>query len=1341
MSGTLRRIRAGVLGVLLTAGLAVALPPTANAGPCDAPTNPIVCENSKAGSPQSDWWVDGTYGDIDGYTTQMSVQPGERLDLKVKTPSTNYQVDIYRLGYYGGNGARLQTSLSPTVSLPQTQPTCLKDSASGMTDCGNWKVSTSWQVPSTAVPGFYVANFIRNDAPGASQAYFVVRSDASHSDMVVQTSDQTWEAYNTYGNSITPGDPNNPEANSLYVGNFGSSDGRAYKASYNRPYLNSGTASPMNAEYPLIRFLERNGYDVSYLSGVDVTRNPALLKNHKVFVSSGHDEYVNATQRAGIESARAAGVNMIFMSGNEMFWKTRFENSTDGTNTAYRTLVCYKETKVGTKIDPNAAWTGTWRDPRLSPPSDGGRPENAVTGTLFEVNGYRADAIQVPASFGRNRMWRNTSIASAGTTTTLTAGSLGYEWDTDPDNGYRPAGSIQNSSTTVTMVGGDFVLQDYGNAYGDGTKTHNITMYRDQTSGALVWGLGTVQWSWGLDSVHLYPPGAPASAPANLAMQQATVNVLADMGAQPRTLMAGLTAATKSTDTTGPTVTVTSPVAGSTVPAGSDQTIRGTAVDVGGGKVAAVEVSLDNGASWHKANGLDNWTYPWTPSQLGATTILVRASDDGATLGATRTVNVTVGAQQCPCTLFQNSAPTTVDSADGSAIEVGTKFTTSVNATVTGVRFYKATTNTGTHTGSIWNSAGARLVTGTFTGESASGWQTLNFTTPLQIRAGQTYVVSYTAPNGHYSVDAGYFTGKGAGIVPLTAPATGGVAGGNGVFRYGSGFPSDSFNGGNYWVDPVVTTATADNVAPTVSSTAPASGATGAYTDGTVSATFSESVDPASVQFTLKAGSTGVPGTLTVDDKVATFTPTALLAANTTYTATVTAADGFGNVMASPKTWSFTTGAGAAPCPCSLFGVQTPGIADAGDGSDVELGVKFTTSVNATVTGVKFYKSAANTGSHTGSLWTSSGTRLATGTYTGESASGWQTLTFSSPVQITAGQTYVASYRTPTGHYAADGGYFATKGAGRGVVTAPSSPSAGGQGVFEYGGGFPSNSYNSTNYWVDVVVDTAGADNTAPTITSTTPPSGATGVSTGTGVTANFSEAVNASSVQMTVTGPGGTAAGTTTVAPDAKSVTFASTGALAGSTTYTVSVQATDLQGNAMGTPYTWSFTTGAVGACPCTLFRPTDTPAASAVDSAVELGTRIKPTQNGFITGVRFYKTLGDPGTHTGTLWSSSGTQLATGTFTGESGSGWQTLTFATPVAVTAGTTYLVSYFTSAGRYGYTTQYFTADKVNGPLTGPASVAGASNGVYRYGTGGVFPAGEGGPTNYWVDAVFTTSP
>jgi hypothetical protein len=133
----------------------------------------------------------------------------------------------------------------------------------------------------------------------------------------------------------------------------------------------------------MVRWLEANGYDVSYFTGVDSDRRGELILNHKVFLSVGHDEYVSGRQRAFIEAARDAGVHLAFFSSNEVFWKTRWESGVDGNNVANLTLVCYKETYPGDdNRDPSPQWTGTWRDPRFSPPKDGGRPENALTGTL-----------------------------------------------------------------------------------------------------------------------------------------------------------------------------------------------------------------------------------------------------------------------------------------------------------------------------------------------------------------------------------------------------------------------------------------------------------------------------------------------------------------------------------------------------------------------------------------------------------------------------------------------------------------------------------------------------------------------------------------------------------------------------------------------------------------------------------------------------------------------------------------------------------------------------------------------------------------------------------------------
>ena len=426
----------------------------------------------------------------------MSVNRGDVVHFKVDVnPGGSFRLDIYRMGYYQGLGAR---KVGYGDRLGAASHSRLRHRRRDRTRrlrqldrVGIVGGST------TATSGIYFAKAVRTSgAAGASHIFFIVRDDASTSDLVVKTSDTTWQAYNTYG----VGGPGT--GNSFYLGQPA---GRAYKLSYNRPFDTRGNGNArsfvFSAEYPMVRWLEANGYDVSYIASADLDRGiagpPAVnpILPHKVFISSGHDEYWSGAERAAVEAARAAGKHLAFFSGNEMYWKTRWENSTDGSNTPYRTLVSYKETWANAKIDPTSTWTGTWRDPRFSPPADGGRPENAVSGQIFTVN-CCATAMKVAAADGKMRFWRNTSIASlpTGATATLAAATLGYEWDEDLDNGARPAGIVHMSTTDNAP---EHII-DYGNTFPPGLATHHLTLYR-HASGALVFGAGTVQWAWGLD--------------------------------------------------------------------------------------------------------------------------------------------------------------------------------------------------------------------------------------------------------------------------------------------------------------------------------------------------------------------------------------------------------------------------------------------------------------------------------------------------------------------------------------------------------------------------------------------------------------------------------------------------------------------------------------------------------------------------------------------------------------------------------------------------------------------------------------------------------------------------
>jgi hypothetical protein len=365
-----------------------------------------------------------------------------------------------------------------------------------------------------------------------------------------------------------------------------------------------------------------------------------LIKQHRVFLSVGHDEYWSDGQRANVEAARDAGVNLAFFSGNVSPWKTRWENSVDGSNTPYRTLVCYKESSETQPIDPldPPIWTGLWRDSRFSPPADGGRPENAMSGSLAMAGPGNFYALQVPAADGKMRFWRNTSVAQQqpGQVAALGAGCncvIGYELDEDVDNGFRPAG-VFHLSTTFLVVS-DLLQPTYPLNFGPGVITHSLTLYRTP-SGALVFDAGTIDYALALDGDSFFKTSTPDPS-----IQQATVNLFADMGVQPASLQSGLALATAPTDTTPPTSQIAFPTSSDSVSVGYLVTISGTATDTGGGVVGGVEVSTDGGVTWHPATGREQWSYVWSPRGPGSTKIMSRAVDDSGNL-ETPSVGVTV---------------------------------------------------------------------------------------------------------------------------------------------------------------------------------------------------------------------------------------------------------------------------------------------------------------------------------------------------------------------------------------------------------------------------------------------------------------------------------------------------------------------------------------------------------------------------------------------------------------------------------------------------------------------------------------------------------------------------
>ena len=512
---------------------------------------------------------------------------------------------------------------------------------------------------------------------------------------------------------------------------------------------------------------------------------------------------------------------------------------------------------------------------------------------------------------------------------------------------------------------------------------------------------------------------------------------------------------------------------------------------------------------------------------------------------------------------------------DPNPVELGVKFRAAKDGNVFGVRFYKSAANGGTHRGRLWTVGGALLAEATFGDEGLSGWQEARFAEPIEVTAGQLYVASYYAPHGNYSVTPGYFASQHA-RGPLVAPDSD-AASGNGLYRYGTGggFPTGTYNRGNYWVDVVYAT-TPDLSAPLAASLSPARGLQAVAPTDELRVRFTMPVEPASVSFTLSADGGGAVGgaasVLPDDPTTARFVPANALGAGTWYTATVTATSQNGTPSDSIS-WSFQTATPVGASPATLWDTSAvPGTASVGDSNGVELGVKFATDGDAVVTGVRFYKGPLNHGQHIGHLWSADGTLLGSVAFADESDTGWQQADFSTPIAISGGHTYVASYFAPSGGYAATGGGLGSS-VDRAPIHALANGSDGGNGVFAYGpGGFPGNSYGASNYWVDVVV----VDAIAPTVTVQTPAAGTSDVATTTTVAATLSEPIQPGSATIELRdGLGSLVAAATTYDPASRTLTLTPATALLADTSYTATVSgAVDFSGNALAS-MSWAFHT----------------------------------------------------------------------------------------------------------------------------------------------------------------------
>lgn len=463
--------RVAVLALALLAALPWPAAPAAAA-------NAISLENALAGDPS--WQLTGPVAqnrEIEGYPSRPSVNIGERLRFHISTTDPSFTLTIYRVGWYGGIGGRRMTQ--PVTVAGRRQPMPAPQSGTGLVDAG-WASSYQLLIPSDWVSGVYLAKLVAQ--PSGRQRYivFVVRNDARPATYLMQTSVTTYQAYNEWGGK------------SLY-GYNSTDDLPATKVSFNRPYTDgSGAGQFFLWEIHMLRFLEREGYDVVYATSIDTDFDAGLLPRYKAFLSVGHDEYWSWKMRQNIEAARGRGVSLGFFGANIGYWQVRFEPSAvDGR--PRRTMVCYKYTAL--QADPvirdtdrgnDRLTTTQWRAWPLN------RPEEALIGVMYHGDPYSGDIVIADAA---HWVFAGTGLRNGD----RLPGLLGYE--TDASFGFAPAG------TQILALSPD----PWGHSA--------MTLYTWPASGAVVFATGSMQFNWGLDDwwFRLSHPAA----------QQMTRNVLA----------------------------------------------------------------------------------------------------------------------------------------------------------------------------------------------------------------------------------------------------------------------------------------------------------------------------------------------------------------------------------------------------------------------------------------------------------------------------------------------------------------------------------------------------------------------------------------------------------------------------------------------------------------------------------------------------------------------------------------------------------------------------------------------------------------------------------------------
>ncbi len=493
MSGLPRALVAGLVAALSLA--ACDGRPLSAPGPGSLAHNPTVLENEKEGA--ADWEITAPAesGEIEGYASATSVERGRAIDLFVSTLDPDYRIDVFRMGWYGGAGARRVAG--PIARPGLRQPVPPLDPTTGLVEC-RWREPYHLPTADASGPwpsGVYLARLTAS--PSGRQAYivFVVRDDERRSALLFQSSVTTYAAYNNWG------------GRSLYAFNSGGRPAR--KVSFDRPYAMSPYGVRLDGagdflrrwEYNTLRWLEREGHDVAYLTDVDTHARADLLPRHRIFLSVGHDEYWSWAMREHVDAARDQGVHLAFLGANACFWQIRFEPGASGAPD--RTVVAYKDAVA---TDPVAAdpseerarrASGRWRDAPTA------RPESALIGVMYLADPVDGDVVVDDADH-----W-----AFAGTGLrrgSVLPGLLGYEVDAVAEG--SPAGLRRLAHSPFSRPSGE-------------TGYADMTIH-ETAGGALVFATGSMYWNWGLDGYNA-PRGHGDRVSA--AAQRITRNVLERM--------------------------------------------------------------------------------------------------------------------------------------------------------------------------------------------------------------------------------------------------------------------------------------------------------------------------------------------------------------------------------------------------------------------------------------------------------------------------------------------------------------------------------------------------------------------------------------------------------------------------------------------------------------------------------------------------------------------------------------------------------------------------------------------------------------------------------------------